>query len=145
MSPRPHSAHDDEPSSDHLRADDTPTRPLTFADLRELKRDIRSDMAAIDRQIEDHARALSDGRVTFNQLTNQLGQVIDGLRRLEAQAAQSAELRGWHAVAAELRGAVIFWAVPVVFGAVLWLIVAAGQVPGARVYQPQHDRQEARP
>jgi hypothetical protein len=75
-------------------------------------------------RIRDCEAALSDGRVQFAEVRKDLSQIMVSLVELKAQIAGTSPV--WE----KIRDAAIFWAVPLIGGAILWAIVRSGQVPG---------------
>jgi hypothetical protein len=89
-------------------------------------------LAALEHRMDDHStrmreaeNALHDGRVEFAEIKKDLAQIMAALVEMKAQIA--AKPSDWQQKVVD---ALIFWAVPLVGGGVLWSIVRSGQVPG---------------
>lgn len=70
---------------------------------------------------------LIEGRIQFAAILKDLAQIQTTLVKMEA--AMSEKDRG---IGSKIMDAVIFWAVPVVCGSFLWVIVNSGQIPGIK-------------
>lgn len=76
-------------------------------------------------RIRDAETALHNGRVEFAEIKKDLAAIQLALAELKVQIA--ARPSDWQQKVVD---ALIFWAVPLVCGGVLWSIVKSGQVPG---------------
>ncbi len=86
----------------------------------------------IERRLERHEAMLSDGRNEFTAVRKDiqhLTEAINAMRvQLEKVIATQAEVKPTP-ISQKIQDAVIFWAVPIVGGALLWAIMASGQIP----------------
>lgn len=74
--------------------------------------------------LSQHAVALTDGKIEFASIKKDLALIIQGQMELKQSiAAKPSDVWG------KVLDAIIFWAVPIIGGAVLWLIKASGQIP----------------
>lgn len=74
--------------------------------------------------LTQHAVALTDGKIEFASIKKDLAQIIQAQAELKlAIIARPSDI--W----SKCQDALIFWAVPILGGAVLWLIKASGQIP----------------
>ncbi len=76
-------------------------------------------------RIRDAELALQNGRVEFAEIKKDLAAIQLALAELKVQLA--AKPSDWQQ---KIVDALIFWAVPLVAGGILWSIVKSGQVPG---------------
>jgi predicted nucleic acid-binding Zn-ribbon protein len=89
-------------------------------------------LAALEHRMDDHStrmreaeNALHDGRVEFAEIKKDLAQIMAALVEMKAQIASKPS--DWQQKVVD---ALIFWAVPMIGGGILWSIVRSGQVPG---------------
>lgn len=85
----------------------------------------------IERRLDKHDALLGDGRNEFTAIRKDIQhllEAINGMRvQLEKVIATQAESKV--PLSQKIQDAVIFWAVPIVGGALLWAIMASGQIP----------------
>lgn len=85
----------------------------------------------IERRLDKHDVLLSDGRSEFTAISKDIQHILGAINRMQMQLekviATQAEIKV--PLSQKIQDAVIFWAVPIVGGALLWAIMASGQIP----------------
>ncbi len=86
---------------------------------------IEAEQSKQNTRLDNAETALHSGRVEFAEIKKDLAAIQLALAELKVQIA--AKPGDWQQ---KIVDALIFWAVPLVCGGVLWSIVKSGQVPG---------------
>jgi hypothetical protein len=73
--------------------------------------------------LTQHAVALTDGKIEFASIKKDLAQIIQNQMELKASIADRSPIMG------KVIDALIFWAVPICGGGLLWVIKMSGQIP----------------
>jgi len=73
--------------------------------------------------LTQHAIALTDGKIEFASIKKDLALILQNQVELKASIADRSPIVG------KIIDALIFWAVPIIGGGVLWAIKMSGQIP----------------
>lgn len=87
----------------------------------------------IERRLDKHDALLSDGKSEFTAVRADIKYLtiaVEAMKnQLERVIASQAEAQKPVPIGTKIQDAIIFWAVPIVGGALLWAIMASGQIP----------------